>query len=188
MTEWHTEAQLLREVAAMRTTSEIRHLIHFWTSELASLDQTKHLTNLRESRAYFDGWKRKDLRKEWEGSPTATCTTAMKTPERGGLLLKMTVNTHHGAASIHQIYQIQSWQRIGSPLNQKLTMWLYPSRWCPHQLHTTRNLTLYDGFLVMFSGNVMNPMVSMTFCGFPSWICIGGYWSPELSDVLSNSS
>ena len=59
----HTEAQILREVAARRTTSEIGPLIHFETIELASLDQTKHLTSSRESRAYFGGWKRKDFRK-----------------------------------------------------------------------------------------------------------------------------
>ena len=47
----------------MRTTSEIRHLIHFGTIELDSLDQTNYLTNLWDSRAYFDGWKRKDFRK-----------------------------------------------------------------------------------------------------------------------------
>ena len=79
MTEWHTETLNLREVAAGRTTSEIRLLIHFWTIELASLDQTKHLIRSRENRAYFGGLKRKDFRKGWEGSPTATCTTAIKT-------------------------------------------------------------------------------------------------------------
>ena len=84
MTEWHTEAQLLREVAARRKMSEIRHLIHFWTIELASLDQTNYLTNLREGRAYFGGL-REGLRMGWEGSPTAVGTTAMKAPERGGL-------------------------------------------------------------------------------------------------------
>ena len=41
--------------------SEIRHLIHFRTIELA--DQTKHLTNFRDSGAYFGGWKRKDFKK-----------------------------------------------------------------------------------------------------------------------------
>ena len=49
------ETQLLREVAAGRTTSEIRHLIHFRTIELASLDQTNYPTNLRERIAYFGG-------------------------------------------------------------------------------------------------------------------------------------
>ena len=57
------EILILTEVAAGRTTSEIRHLIHFRTIELASLDQTKHLTSSQESRAYFGGWKRKDYRK-----------------------------------------------------------------------------------------------------------------------------
>ena len=52
-----------REVAAGRTTSEIRHLIHFRTIDLASLDQTKHLTNLQETRGYFGDWKRKEFRK-----------------------------------------------------------------------------------------------------------------------------
>ena len=42
-----------REIAAGRTMSEIRHLIHFRTIELASLDQTNYLTNLWEGRAYF---------------------------------------------------------------------------------------------------------------------------------------
>ena len=84
MKEWHTEAQLLREVAAGRTTNEIRHLIHFWTIELASLDQTNYLTNPREDRAYFGGL-REGLRLGWEGSPMAVGTTAMKAPERGGL-------------------------------------------------------------------------------------------------------
>ena len=79
------ETLIQKEVSSWRTTSEIRHLIHFWTIELASLDQTKHLTNLRKSRAYFGGCKRKDSIKGWEGSPMVTCTTAMKTPERGGL-------------------------------------------------------------------------------------------------------
>ena len=67
-----------------RTTSEIRHLINFWTIQLASLDQTNYLTNLREGRAYFGGL-REGLRMGGEGSPTAVGTTAMKTPEFGGL-------------------------------------------------------------------------------------------------------
>ena len=49
------ETQNIREVAAGRTTSEIRHRIHFRTIELASLDQTNYLTNLQEGRAYFGG-------------------------------------------------------------------------------------------------------------------------------------
>ena len=55
MTEWHTKTQFLREVAVGRTTSEIRHVIHFLTIELASLDQTNYLTNPQERRAYFGG-------------------------------------------------------------------------------------------------------------------------------------
>ena len=31
--------------------------------KLASLDQTKHLTSSRKSRAYFGGWNRKDFKK-----------------------------------------------------------------------------------------------------------------------------
>ena len=55
------ETQNLREVAAGRTMCEIRHLIHFRTIELASLDQTNYLTNPQEDRAYFGGL-REELR------------------------------------------------------------------------------------------------------------------------------